>query len=86
LGISLASIFPTFITLAEQRMHVTGAITGWFLVGGGVGGMIVPVIIGQAFEKIGPSAMMYIVLLSLLLDLFFLITFTRISKKPLVSA
>jgi len=81
LGISLASIFPTFITLAEQRMHVTGSITGWFLVGGGVGGMILPVVIGQAFEKIGPSAMMFIILLTIILDLAALISFTRTSSK-----
>ena len=31
LGVSLASIFPTFLTLAEERMHVTGSMTGWFL-------------------------------------------------------
>ena len=86
LGISLASIFPTFITLAEQRMHVTGSITGWFLVGGGVGGMILPVIIGQAFERIGPSAMMFIVLSTIILDLIALITFTRTSSKQAHSA
>ena len=82
LGISLASIFPTFITLAEQRMHVTGAITGWFLVGGGVGGMILPVIIGNAFEMFSPNAMMYIILLTIAFDLIFLVTFTRTSRKP----
>lgn len=81
LGISLASIFPTFITLAEERMHVTGSITGWFLVGGGIGGMVLPVIIGQAFEKIGPSAMMFIVLLTVILDLLALIAFTRTPSK-----
>jgi FHS family Na+ dependent glucose MFS transporter 1 len=86
LGISLASIFPTFITLAEERMHVTGAITGWFLVGGGVGGMIFPVIIGNAFETFSPNAMMYIVLLTIILDLIFLVIFTRTSSKPAVPA
>ena len=82
LGISLASIFPTFITLAEERMHVTGTITGWFLVGGGVGGMILPVVIGNAFENMGPSAMMYIVLAAVIFDLLFLIAFTRTVVKP----
>jgi FHS family Na+ dependent glucose MFS transporter 1 len=81
LGISLASIFPTFITLAEERMHVTGAITGWFLVGGGAGGMILPVLIGNAFENIGPNAMMTIVFATLLLDLSALFLFTKISVK-----
>lgn len=81
LGISLASIFPTFITLAEERMHVTGAITGWFLVGGGAGGMILPVLIGNAFENIGPNAMMAIVFATLILDLSALFLFTKISVK-----
>jgi len=80
LGISLASIFPTFISLAEERMHVTGAITGWFLVGGGTGGMILPVIIGQAFEKLGPGSMIAIVLTCSILNTVALITFTRVSS------
>ncbi len=81
LGISLASIFPTFITLAEERMHVTGSITGWFLVGGGAGGMILPVLIGNAFERIGPNAMMSIVFATLILDLSALFLFTKVSVK-----
>ncbi|HET9590357.1 MAG TPA: MFS transporter, partial [Anaerolineales bacterium] len=35
LGISMASIFPTLLMLAGERMQVTGAMTGWFLVGSG---------------------------------------------------
>ena len=81
LGISFASIFPTFITLAEESIHVTGTITGWFLVGGGVGGMTIPVIIGNAFEKNGPSAMMYIVFVTIIFNLLCLVTFTRTSRK-----
>jgi MFS transporter, FHS family, Na+ dependent glucose transporter 1 len=78
LGISLASIFPTFLTLAEERIHITGAITGWFLVGGGMGGMILPVIIGQAFERIGAASMMSIILISIALDLAVLLLFVRL--------
>ena len=32
LGFSMASFFPTAISLAERRMPITGAVTGWFLV------------------------------------------------------
>jgi len=81
LGVSLASIFPTFMTLTEEKMHITGAMTGWFLVGGGLGGMLFPWLIGQAFAKIGPGAMITIVLASIVLDLLALISFTRISTK-----
>jgi len=81
LGISLASIFPTYLTLAEERMHVTGTITGWFLVGAGVGGMILPWLIGQAFVRIGAGAMMGMILIDLILNLLMLFLFTRVSAK-----
>lgn len=80
-GISLASIFPTFLTLAEERMHVTGTITGWFLVGSGLGGMIVPWLIGQAFVRIGASAMMGIIFANIILNVLMLFIFTKVSTK-----
>jgi FHS family Na+ dependent glucose MFS transporter 1 len=86
LGISLASIFPTFLSLAEERMHVTGAMTGWFLVGGGLGGMILPWLIGQAFVKVGPGAMVMIVLACLVLNVLALISFTRVSVRAVNNA
>jgi len=79
LGISLASIFPTFLTLTEERIHITGTITGWFLVGGGLGGMILPWAIGQAFVRIGPGSMISIVLSSLILNIVALISFVKVS-------
>lgn len=82
LGVSLASIFPTFLTLAEERMHVTGSMTGWFLVGGGLGGMLMPWLIGQAFVLAGPGAMIMIVLVSIALNVVALITFTKVAGKP----
>jgi len=82
LGISMASIFPTFLTLSEERMHITGATAGWFLVGGGLGGMIFPWMIGQAFERIGAGAMMTIILVTVILNLLALVVFTRIPFKP----
>ena len=82
LGVSLASIFPTFLTLAEERMHVTGSMTGWFLVGGGLGGMLMPWLIGQAFVRAGPGAMIMIVLVSIALNVVALISFTKVAVKP----
>lgn len=85
LGVSFASIFPTFITLSEERMHVTGTITGWFLVGGSLGGMILPVLIGQTFDRFGPTSMIMIVFSTILLNLIALVLFTRISVKTLTT-
>jgi Fucose permease len=76
-GISQASIFPTFLTLAEERMHITGTITGWFLVGAGLGGMILPWLIGQAFVRIGAGAMISIILANVALNVLMLLVFTK---------
>ena len=81
LGLSMASIFPTFLTLSEERMHVTGAMAGWFLVGGGLGCMIFPWMIGQAFVRLGAGAMIAIVFMAVVFNLLALILFTKTPVK-----
>lgn len=54
LGLSMASIFPTVISLAESRMTITGRVTSWFFVGASLGGMTLPWLIGQLFESVSP--------------------------------
>jgi FHS family Na+ dependent glucose MFS transporter 1 len=85
LGISLASIFPTFLTLTEERIHITGTITGWFLVGGGIGGMILPLGIGQAFVRFGPDSMAWIVFAGIVANILALYAFVK-SPVPVSSA
>lgn len=65
LGLSMASIFPTFLMLASERMHVTGAMTGWFLVGSAAGSMSLPWLIGQIFVVTGPQAMTRVLLIDI---------------------
>jgi FHS family Na+ dependent glucose MFS transporter 1 len=75
LGLCMASIFPTILMLAGERMRVTGAITGWFLVGSGAGNMILPWLIGQVFVGTGPQAMPVIVLVDIIALLLVLVYF-----------
>ena len=75
LGLFMASIFPTILMLAGERMRVTGAMTGWFLVGAGSGGMILPWIIGQAFVRIGAGAMPVLVLVTVAVNLLVILLF-----------
>jgi len=77
LGISMASIFPTIMMLASENMKISGTITGWFLVGGGAGGMLLPWLIGQAFTLSGPYAMMTIIFSDLILNVLILAIFIR---------
>ncbi len=64
-GLSMASVFPTMISLAERRMTLTGATTSLFFVGASFGGMFLPWLVGQLFEPVGPQVAMIIFLVDL---------------------
>ena len=64
-GVFMASIFPTMITLAQEKLTVTGKITSWFFVGASSGGMLLPWVVGQFFEPIGPQTVMIAIFTSL---------------------
>jgi FHS family Na+ dependent glucose MFS transporter 1 len=66
-GLSMASIFPTTISLAGRRMAITGRVAGWFGVGASAGSICVPWVIGQLFEPIGPRVTMLAVVADLAL-------------------
>ena len=83
LGISMASVFPTLIMLAGERMVITGTITGWFLVGSGAGSMLLPWLIGQVFVLTGPEAMTTVLLITLGGFALTLLMFLNLKIKPL---
>jgi MFS transporter, FHS family, Na+ dependent glucose transporter 1 len=65
-GLSVAVMIPSAMTLAGARMHVTGRVTGWFLVGASLGGMTMPRLIGQMFVPVGPWSAIAAILVSVL--------------------
>ncbi len=85
MGLSIAPMFPTSISLAERRMAITGRVTGWFLVGASLGSMSMPLLIGQLFEPIGPQVVMIIILIDVLLALGVLVAIRR-TTSPLRQA
>jgi fucose permease len=82
MGISVASAIATAITFTEQRLRLTDAMTGWILVGGGLGGMSIPWIIGQFFERVGPRVTMPILMVSILIDMLILLVLVMPRRKP----
>jgi len=82
LGLSMASIFPTLMILAGERMQITGAITGWFLVGSGAGSMLLPWLLGQIFTEAGPQLMTTVLLIDIFAILLVLFMFTSRRKVP----
>jgi len=81
LGLSMASVFPTTLAFAEERMRLTGKVTSWFLVGGGIGGMFWPGLIGQLYEPVGPGVTMTIIFIAILITLPVLVALTLRPKK-----
>jgi fucose permease len=69
-GLFMASIFPSQLTFAEEHMHLSGTITSFFLVGSGIGGMLLPWLIGQLIVPLGPMSMIGLVVASLIINLF----------------
>lgn len=67
LGLALASWFPTTISMAGRSMPVTGKITGWFSVGASLGALILPLLVGQFFESVGPQVLMWVLLIDILI-------------------
>ncbi len=78
----MASLFPTMISFAGRHMTTTGKTTAWFFVGASSGGMVIPWLIGQLFESVSPRVTVFIVLVSLLLDLAVFGVITRYVRKP----
>ncbi|MEZ4592581.1 MAG: hypothetical protein R3D55_15765 [Chloroflexota bacterium] len=67
LGLSMSVIFPTTLALAEHTLSLSGQMTSYFFVGASLGAMIVPWLIGQLFEQVGPIITMITILITLLL-------------------
>jgi FHS family Na+ dependent glucose MFS transporter 1 len=81
LGFSMASIFPTTLSLAGRRLVITGRVTSWFFVGSSLGGMTLPWTFGQVFDAFGPPAMMLTLLFNLFLALLVFAVLIRFSAR-----
>ncbi len=64
-GLAVAPIFATVLSLAGERMPITGRATGWFFIGSSAGGMTVPWVVGQLFESVGPGSVFLVALANL---------------------
>jgi len=85
-GLSIASLFATLFSLANEHLNISGSITGWFFVGTSAGGMAVPWTIGQFFESVGPGVMTTVVAVDLLASIVLfglVIVATRSTPTPL---
>ena len=81
LGFSIASLFPLMLTFAETMMPMTGKITSRFFIGGSIGSIFLPWVIGRTVETIGPLVIIRILFLTLVLAGVIFLILLRVSKK-----
>jgi len=66
LGWSLASVFPTMLTFANQHLALKGMETSWFFVSAGLGAMLTPWGLSRFIEGGRPIRLMQLLLLELI--------------------
>jgi len=81
LGFALSSVFPTLLALGETRMKITGRVTGFFFFGSSLGGMVVPMILGQIFDYVGSYEIMLALFSVTVIGLIVLISVITASNK-----
>jgi fucose permease len=79
MGLSIASVFATAMTFAGQQVHRTGILVGWIFVGSGIGGMVVPWLVGQLFELISPRMTIPVLLVDTFIAFGLLMAMVRLS-------
>ncbi len=77
LGFSLASIYPTAMSLSGQLMTLSGKVTSLFSIGSSVAAMFIPPLIGQFFEHSGPQSMTIILMIVIQIGLVVILYLDR---------
>lgn len=85
LGISVASMFPTVLTLAERCVELSGKITSRFIVASALGGMLPPWLVGQIFETAGPRSVIWSVFAFLAVQIVgFIFLLKKVNGTPIM--
>ena len=80
-GISMASFFPNLLAFTEKYIGITGRINGIIFTGTALGGMSLPYLSGQLFQKIGPHMVMGGIIIYILINLILTLINIKIQKE-----
>jgi fucose permease len=76
-GVGVASMFPSMLSLTEPNIPSTSAVTSTFLVGSSIGSIFLPPLIGALIDRNGPVAMPQMVLAGTFVCAFIVFLFVR---------
>ncbi len=85
LGVGIASMIPSSINYAGERMPITGQITALFLVGASLGSTILPLIVGQLYgegSSARPEMMVYVTAAAIAAAIVLFSVITAYTRRP----
>ncbi|MDZ7844795.1 MAG: MFS transporter [Anaerolineales bacterium] len=86
LGLAIASIFPSAFSFMDRKYYLTGKISSWLFVSGGLGAVIIPWVMGQFVERSLPYTIPGIILIAALAAAGFYWSFTNADELKTVDA
>jgi MFS transporter, FHS family, Na+ dependent glucose transporter 1 len=87
LGFCMAPIWPSGFTLAGQSVRLTSRVSGIILLGDSLGFMVLPWVVGQVLQGVGPQAMTTLVFMSLVGNLAAFVAIMRLRRtRPVAPA
>lgn len=81
LGLFLATSYPTLMVFAGSLFTITGSITRWFMVGSGLGVLLIPFVMTYLFGKLGIQVVPVVLLIVSLIGLINLIVMLYFAEK-----
>jgi FHS family Na+ dependent glucose MFS transporter 1 len=81
-GFSIASMIASSFNLAERRMPIASQVSSTFLIGGSLGSMTLPWLVGQLFVPYGRLSVMYVTAAAMLAAWFLLALVVRQKRRP----
>jgi len=86
LGFCMAPVWPSGFTLAGQSVRLTSRVSGFILLGDSLGFMVLPWVVGQVLQGVGPQAMTTLVFLSLVGNLAAFAAIMRLRRSSPTTA
>lgn len=81
MGFGMASMFPVGLSLTQRWIPLTGRTTGTLMLGGSIGGMFIPLFIGQGFARLGPQTLPVLLISALVLALAILMGVSQLAGR-----
>ncbi len=80
-GIFMASTFPNILAFTEKHIGITGSVNGIIFTSTSLGGMSLPYLSGQLFQKIAPQMIMVGLLVYISFNLILISINIRLQKR-----